>query len=165
MNNQISKKLIISFFSVVFMFFGSIDTTDAQFRRSGFSKYKQLKYGINSRSSFGIRNNRSFRRSGFRSRSSIGGFGFGSRFGSSFSTVIRFGSHNYGFHNGLYYRSYNNRFRVVSAPIGIVVNSIPSSRHRFIHGGIDYFYSHGTYYRSIGNRYQVVRPPIGARFS
>ena len=64
----------------------------------------------------------------------------------------------------MYYRPYNNSFRVVHPPIGISVKSLPSSRYQFRHGGHDYFYSHGGFYRAYGNQYTVVRAPIGAIF-
>ena len=65
----------------------------------------------------------------------------------------------------MYYRPYNNSFQVVRAPIGISVNSLPSSRYKFLHGGHDYFYSHGAFYRTFGNQYRVVHAPIGARLT
>ena len=65
----------------------------------------------------------------------------------------------------MYYQHFSNGFQVVRAPIGITINSLPSSRYKFNHVGVDYFYSHGQFYRSLGGGYQVVHAPIGARIS
>lgn len=75
-------------------------------------------------------------------------------------TLIALGGHRYYYSDGVYYRGYPGNYEIISAPIGVVVSSIPWGYHqRWIHGKIYYEYN-DTYYVPILGGYQVVQPPI-----
>lgn len=76
---------------------------------------------------------------------------------------IRFGSMNYRYQRGYYYRPYGASFQVVVPPFGIRIGALPIGYRSFYVGPNPYYYYHGTYYRPYaGNQYEVVAPPLGA---
>lgn len=56
----------------------------------------------------------------------------------------------------------NNRYYRVSAPVGMMVPSLPHGYMKIFIGPQAYYHYHGTYYRWANNYYYVVEPPIGA---
>jgi hypothetical protein len=80
----------------------------------------------------------------------------------SFYLSLNFGGSHYRYYDGIYYRPYNNVFRVVPAPIGIFVNTLPVGHRRIFVGNYPYYYYNGTYYDHRDNYYTVVSPPLGA---
>jgi hypothetical protein len=79
------------------------------------------------------------------------------------AVVIPFGSYNYRYANGYFYRPFGASIRVVAPPIGIYINILPRGyRTIYYPGGLCYYYN-GIYYRDYNNRYEVIEAPIGAR--
>ncbi|MEO7766040.1 MAG: DUF6515 family protein [Ferruginibacter sp.] len=75
---------------------------------------------------------------------------------------INFGGFGYRYYDGIFYRPYNNVFRVVVPPIGIYVNVLPLGYSRIYVHDYPYYYYNGTYYDYRDNNYTVVSPPVGA---
>ncbi|MEJ7588918.1 MAG: DUF6515 family protein [Ferruginibacter sp.] len=75
---------------------------------------------------------------------------------------INFGGFGYRYYDGIFYRPYNNVFRVVVPPIGIFVNVLPLGYSRIYVNEYPYYYYNGTYYDQRQNNYTVVSPPVGA---
>lgn len=75
---------------------------------------------------------------------------------------INFGGLGYRYYDGIFYRPYNNVFRVVAPPIGIFVNILPSGYSRIYVDDYPYYYYNGTFYDHRDNHYFVVSPPVGA---
>jgi len=75
---------------------------------------------------------------------------------------INFGGYGYRYYDGIFYRPYNNIFRVVAPPIGIFVNLLPTGYSRIYVNDYPYYYYNGTYYDQRDNHYVVVSPPVGA---
>jgi len=80
----------------------------------------------------------------------------------SFYLSLKFGGSHYRYYDGIYYRPYNNVFRVVPPPIGIFINELPVGYRRIFVGNYPYYYYNGTYYDHRNNYYTVVSPPLGA---
>ncbi len=74
---------------------------------------------------------------------------------------FRHGGHRYRYSEGLFYRSYNHGFRVVQAPIGAVILSLPIGYRHMRVSDRDYYRYHDVYYqREFGRRgYRVVENP------
>jgi hypothetical protein len=68
----------------------------------------------------------------------------------------------YRYYDGIFYRPYNNVFRVVAPPIGIFVNILPAGYSRIYVDDYPYYYYNGTFYDHRDNHYFVVSPPVGA---
>ncbi|MDO9375605.1 MAG: DUF6515 family protein [Ferruginibacter sp.] len=76
---------------------------------------------------------------------------------------IQFGGFNYRYYDGIYYRPYNNMFRVVAPPFGLFINTLPLGHRRIYVRDYPYYYYNGTYYdQRDDDRYVVVSPPVGA---
>jgi hypothetical protein len=75
---------------------------------------------------------------------------------------INFGGFGYRYYDGIYYRPYNNIFRVVAPPIGLFINVLPFGYSRIYVHQYPYYYYNGTYYDYRDNNYFVVSPPVGA---
>ncbi|MBC7890509.1 MAG: hypothetical protein H7Z13_21760 [Ferruginibacter sp.] len=75
---------------------------------------------------------------------------------------INFGGFGYRYCDGIYYRPYNNIFRVVAPPFGIFINALPLGYRRIYVRNYPYYYYNGTYYDYRHNNYIVVSPPVGA---
>ena len=80
----------------------------------------------------------------------------------SFYLNLNFGGSPYRYYDGIYYRPYNNVFRVVAPPIGIFINALPRGHRRIYVNDYPYYYYNGTYYDQRDNQYIVVSPPVGA---
>ncbi|WP_052353925.1 DUF6515 family protein [Flectobacillus major] len=76
--------------------------------------------------------------------------------------AINFGGISFRYHNGIYYKPYNNTYVVTAPPMGIRVNTIPVGCRRIVIQNRDYYYYNGTYYQPYDNQYTTVAPPIGA---
>ncbi|MCX8474008.1 MAG: DUF6515 family protein, partial [Sediminibacterium sp.] len=66
------------------------------------------------------------------------------------------------FHDGFFYNSWNNQFRIMSCPIGFQLDFLPEGYVNVNFGGIPYFYLNGIFYREVNKKYVVQEPPIGA---
>ncbi|MEO6547416.1 MAG: DUF6515 family protein [Ferruginibacter sp.] len=75
---------------------------------------------------------------------------------------VNFGGFGYRYYDGIFYRPYNNIFRVVAPPIGIYINVLPLGYSRIYVHDYPYYYYNGTYYDYRDDRYTVVSPPVGA---
>jgi hypothetical protein len=75
---------------------------------------------------------------------------------------LNFGGYGYRYCDGVYYRPYNNIFRVVAPPIGIFINVLPYGYSRIYVHDYPYYYYNGTYYDYRNSNYYVVSPPVGA---
>lgn len=75
---------------------------------------------------------------------------------------VKYNQHDYYMDNGYYYQWYNNNYRLIPAPIGFRMSSLPYGYHNMYIGGTNYYYFNGTYYNYYDNYYQVVQPPMGA---
>ncbi len=71
------------------------------------------------------------------------------------------GGLTYHFLNGIFYRPYDQGYRVVSAPIGAIVNTLPHGRVSVVIGGRNYYMYNNIYYLWDGSRrgYRVVDVP------
>lgn len=78
------------------------------------------------------------------------------------SVGVTFGSGQFFFHGGVWYRPYGTRFRVVLPPVGIMVPLLPPSYVTLWIGGAPYYYANGVYYTPAPAGYAVVAPPPGA---
>ncbi len=84
---------------------------------------------------------------------------------SSFSfpfITLNFGGYGYRYCDGVYYRPYNNVYRVVAPPIGIFINVLPFGYRRLYVNDNPYYYYNGTYYDEYKDSYRVIAPPVGA---
>src|SRR5690606_39597525 len=77
-------------------------------------------------------------------------------------SAVRHNNSQYYLDNGYYYQMRNNRYYRVSAPVGLMVPSLPHGYMKIFIGPQTYYHYHGTYYRWANNYYYVVEPPIGA---
>lgn len=76
---------------------------------------------------------------------------------------VGFGSGNYFFHGGVWFRPYGGRYVVVQPPLGIFLPMLPSDYATVWVGGAPYYYADGVYYNpSPGQGYVVVARPPGA---
>jgi hypothetical protein len=76
---------------------------------------------------------------------------------------VGYGSGNYFFHGGVWFRPYGGRYVVVQPPIGIYLPTLPSDYATIWVGGAPYYYADGVYYNvAPGRGYVVVAPPPGA---
>jgi len=75
---------------------------------------------------------------------------------------INFGGFGYRYFDGIYYRPYNNIFRVVAPPVGLFINTMPLGYRRIYVNNYPYYYYNGTYYDHRDKNYTVVSPPVGA---
>ena len=75
---------------------------------------------------------------------------------------IGFGSGNYFFHGGVWYRPYSGRYIVVQPPLGIFLPVLPSDYATVWVAGVPYYYADDVYYNvAPGRGYVVVAPPPG----
>lgn len=65
----------------------------------------------------------------------------------------------YYFYDGYFYQPYRNDYRIVDAPLGAIVLSLPRLHFNLQWNGIDFFLAGNTYYRRHRNGYMVVRDP------
>jgi hypothetical protein len=76
---------------------------------------------------------------------------------------VTFGSGNYFFHGGVWFRPYGGRYLVIAPPPGILVPVLPPAYVTPWIGGAPYYYANGVYYAAApGQGYTVVVPPPGA---
>jgi hypothetical protein len=75
---------------------------------------------------------------------------------------VKYNQHDYYMDNGYYYQWYNNNYRLIPAPIGFRMSSLPYGYHNMYIGNVNYYYFNGTYYNYYDNYYHVVQPPMGA---
>lgn len=76
--------------------------------------------------------------------------------------TISFGGYSYRYCDGVYYRPYNNVYRVVAPPVGIFINALPFGYSRIYVNSDPYYYYNGTFYDEYEDSYRVVAPPVGA---
>lgn len=76
--------------------------------------------------------------------------------------VYNYGGNPYRYYNGIFYRPFQNSFRVVAPPIGIFINVMPIGYRRIYVNNFPYYYYYGTYYQYRNDNYYVVSPPLGA---
>ena len=76
--------------------------------------------------------------------------------------TVNYGGFGYRYHNGIFYRPYNNSFMVVAPPVGLFINALPLGYSRIYVHNYPYYYYNGTYYDYRDNNYTVVSPPVGA---
>ena len=69
---------------------------------------------------------------------------------------------NYYDSDGIYFKQENDKYKVVPAPLGLKVKTLPKGSQEFTVDGNHYFYYFGTYYAPRDGKYEVVEPPIGA---
>ena len=79
------------------------------------------------------------------------------------AVTVSFGSGQFYFHSGVWFRPHGGRFIVTLPPIGIVLPLLPSAYVTLQIGGLPYYYANGVYYAQVpGQGYAVVAPPAGA---
>ncbi len=85
------------------------------------------------------------------------------RFSHLYPNAYRFrhNGHRYAYNQGIFYRPYNQGFRVVEAPLGAIVLSLPIGNTHLRISNRDYYRYHDVYYqREFGVRgYRVVSNP------
>lgn len=80
------------------------------------------------------------------------------------SNLIKWRNQNYYFHSGVYYRKVNNKYRIVSAPIGIRIAVLPNEAAKIVVNRKPYYYYYGTFYiKQKDNTYETTNPPVGAK--
>ncbi len=72
---------------------------------------------------------------------------------------VFFGNMEYFFFDGYFYRQFRNEYRIVDAPIGAIVLSLPRLHFTLQWNGLDFFLAGSTYYRHHPGGYIVVRNP------
>ncbi len=78
-------------------------------------------------------------------------------------SYIGFGGMNYGYYNGLFYRSYGFGLHLTLPPLGIRIGVLPYGYYPFYFGPNPYYYYGGIFYSPYNDGgYQVVAPPLGA---
>ncbi len=79
--------------------------------------------------------------------------------GTSISLSV--GNRHVWFHLGTFFEHYERGYRVVRAPVGLSMITLPPGYRRMVIGGNTYFYLEGNYYLYDGrlNHYVVVEPP------
>jgi hypothetical protein len=89
---------------------------------------------------------------------------FGYFLGSLASTVFWFSWNNqhYGYDQGVYYEPYDDGYRVIPAPIGANINTLPKGFTTVNVDGDIYYYYAGTFYVPGTDRYEIVPAPPGA---
>ena len=79
------------------------------------------------------------------------------------SLGIAFGSGQYFFHAGVWFRPVGARFEVITPPLGIEIPLLPPGFVTLSIGGLTYYYADGVYYAAAPIAgYIVVSPPPGA---
>ena len=162
MKKYLSTKLLICLFGGLLFLFGNVNTVEAQTRSKGqISKAKKKAYikksthnrRISKSSSARSRNYRSSRASRISSQRSRVGYGTRYKYTPSLSSTIRYGNHNYRYYKGMYYKSYNNGFQVVHAPIGARLPHLPTHAERFEWNSNVYYASDKTFFKKIFDDY------------
>ena len=78
------------------------------------------------------------------------------------SVSISVGSGHFHYHGGIWYRPYGTYWRVVNAPVGIVVPVLPAVAVVLRAGEVRYWYANGVYYRPHHHGgFVVVAQPLG----
>lgn len=78
------------------------------------------------------------------------------------TTVVVHRKINYRFHNGRFYKPYNNGFVIVNAPLGIRIKTLPPGYRKFRWRKRHFFYSSGIYYaQQTDGSYEVINPEQG----
>ena len=73
---------------------------------------------------------------------------------------IRYGGLRYRYHNGIFYRPYRRGFRIVPAPVGAVIHTLPHGYTKIYIKHRPYYRYNNVYYEPIRNRrYRVVEAP------
>ena len=72
---------------------------------------------------------------------------------------VGIGGWPYYYYDGIYYRRYSDRYVVVPAPIGVVVEAPPVGCYPVLIGGVTYYTGNGIYYRYTNYGYEVVPEP------
>jgi hypothetical protein len=88
------------------------------------------------------------------------GFFTGALLGAAIS--LSWQNHPYRYYNGVYYEPYNSGYRVIAAPVGIRINSLPAGFSEIPVDGVNFYYYGGTFYRNYGSEYEVTAAPFGA---
>ena len=68
----------------------------------------------------------------------------------------------YHYDSGVYYVEESNGYKVVPAPVGALVSSLPDGYVRLAVSGTTYYYYGGAFYISSSGKYKVVTAPAGA---
>lgn len=88
------------------------------------------------------------------------GFFTGALLGAAIT--LSWNNHPYHYYNGVYYEPYNSGYRVIAAPVGIRINTLPQGYSEIPVNGVNFYYYGGTYYRNYGNGFEVTAAPFGA---
>lgn len=76
--------------------------------------------------------------------------------------VVSIENQKYHYDQGVFYEPSGNGYKVVQAPVGAVVPSVPdNSEHVVINETTNNYYYGGTYYEKSGDGYKVVEPTAG----
>jgi Family of unknown function (DUF6515) len=76
--------------------------------------------------------------------------------------IIDFENRAYHYDAGVFYAPYNGGYRVIPAPPGAYVPTIPQGYQQVAVGGQTYYYFGGAFFIYDGTNYEVVAPPAGA---
>lgn len=77
--------------------------------------------------------------------------------------IVSVADHQYHYDNGVYYEEQSSGgYKVVPAPVGVTVSSIPSGYTTINVDGTEYYYYGGAFYTKVSKSYTVVAPPVGA---
>ncbi len=77
--------------------------------------------------------------------------------------IVTVADHAYHYDHGEYYVQTDGGYKVVPAPVGAVVNTLPAEATKVVAGGVKYYYYSGAFYmKQAANSYIVVTPPVGA---
>lgn len=76
--------------------------------------------------------------------------------------IIDLANSRYRYDEGVFYEPYDNGYRVVPAPPGAYIPSIPEGYQTLAVGGQTYYYFGGAFFVLNGNQYEVVQAPAGA---
>lgn len=71
-------------------------------------------------------------------------------------------NHSYRYDQGVYYQPYNNGYRVIPAPEGATIGSLPDGYTTVPLGNETFYYFAGTFYDRTANGYTVIDAPAGA---
>ncbi|MEP7107517.1 MAG: DUF6515 family protein [Ferruginibacter sp.] len=146
------------------------NSTENRINQAGNGNYSRPGNNFNNRDrgNWGYSRNNHYRRPVYNAHNPNWRYTYAPRRNSIFNTLplsyfsINFGGFGYRYYDGIYYRPYNNIFRVVAPPIGIFINTLPFGYSRIYVHDYPYYYYNGTYYDYRNNNYTVVSPPVGA---
>lgn len=149
-NNQMKAKLIfkILFISMLCVSFTTVNAQRNKHKQAQRQKHQNVK-----------------RHAPHHRYANLPRWGYSTKVAPKKAIIIAHSGINYHYHSGIYYKKVGANYKIIKAPVGIRVRSLPEGRIRFLLKGKKYYYYYGTYYVKSDNdsEYITVDPPKGAK--